>query len=110
MQQYLELNKLYQLLDVEKVVINDNLGVNTPKNKDARKGIASISIYSGIVDIYCSDKSIGQPSSASDMILDRENISGVRIFNKLPDFIYITGVATYIVISGAIYEEVEGGF
>lgn len=110
MQQELELNKLYELLKVKKVVINDNLGVDSVKGESYGDGSARICIYGGTANIYCSDKLLGEPASTSDMILDKENISGIRIFGTLPDFIYITGTATEIVVSGAIYDEVEGGF
>lgn len=106
MQQEIEVGKLYELLKVKKVTRNSNLGSTQSKQDNLGSNEARISVYDGAVDIYGSDKIFGEPTATSDMILDQEDFSGVRVFATVPDYIYLTGTSTKVAISGAIYEKV----
>lgn len=106
MQQEIELNKLYEISKVRKVTRNASLGINPIVGEGMGQGEPRISIYGGSVNVYGSDDILNQPTSISAMILDAESLEGVHVFRTLPDFLYLTGTATNVVVSGAIYNEI----
>lgn len=106
MQQELELNKLYRLLSVKEVSLNRNLGVDADVNARHNFKEPRLAIYGGTANVYCSDKILGEPTSIEQMILDKEDIEGAEVFETLPDFIYLTGDAENIVVTGVIFDEV----
>lgn len=106
MQQEILLNKLYELKKVPTTVRNTNLGVDPVRGDGMGQGTPRLSVYNGTVSIYGADRILGEPTAIEAMILAEENIANIHIFETLPDYIYLTGTSTKVVISGAIYDEV----
>lgn len=109
MQKELSINKLYRITRVKKVQRSANLGVEPQLGDSCGQGEPRISVYSGTVNLYCSDEILGQPEALTDMILDQEAVTGVNVFKAIPDYIYLDGTEAVTVLSGLICEEI-GGF
>jgi hypothetical protein len=107
MQKILQLDTLYEVHPVRGVSYNRTLGANPSPNQKNKFGHTRIAVYGGSVNLYCSDKIIGKPADISAMILEKENLTGAKVFETIPDYIYLTGEADFVVITGVEIEEIE---